>query len=90
MELSRFRTIIETLERESLEKSQSELQLKAKPKAKPKPKQRSHILESAGESGSDQGSEKGSERGFWSTVFGQAGLEISQDEEERIAEIQSS
>nr|XP_036676474.1 disks large 1 tumor suppressor protein isoform X14 [Drosophila suzukii] len=89
MELSRFRTIIETLERESLEKSQSELQLKAKPKAKPKPKQRSHILESAGESGSDQGSEKGSERGFWSTVFGQAGLEISQDEEERIAEIQS-
>jgi len=90
MELSRFRTIIETLERESLEKSQSELQPKAKPKAKPKPKQRSHILESAGESGSDQGSEKGSERGFWSTVFGQAGLEISQDEEERIAEIQSS
>ncbi|XP_016948218.1 disks large 1 tumor suppressor protein isoform X27 [Drosophila biarmipes] len=89
MELSRFRTIIETLERESLEKSQSELQLKAKPKAKPKPKQRSHIMESAGESGSDQGSEKGSERGFWSTVFGQAGLEISQDEEERITELQS-
>ncbi|XP_017084395.1 disks large 1 tumor suppressor protein isoform X14 [Drosophila eugracilis] len=90
MELSRFRTMIETLERESLEKSQSELQLKAKTKPKPKPKQRSHIQESTGESGSDQSSEKGSERGFWSTVFGQAGLEISQDEEKRIADIQKA
>lgn len=85
MELSRFRTMIETLERESLEKSQSELQLKAKSKAKPKPKQRSHVQDAAGESGSEQGSE----RGFWSTIFGQAGLAISQDEEERIADIQS-
>ncbi|XP_052850659.1 probable E3 ubiquitin-protein ligase bre1 isoform X30 [Drosophila gunungcola] len=90
MELSRFRTMIETLERESLEKSQSELQIKAKSKPKPKPKQRSHIQESTGESGSEQGSEKGFERGFWSTVFGQAGLEISQDEEERIADIQKA
>ncbi|XP_017045521.1 disks large 1 tumor suppressor protein isoform X6 [Drosophila ficusphila] len=80
MELSRFRTMIETLERESLEKSQSELQLKAKTKPKPKPKQRSHIQES----------DQGSERGFWSTVFGQAGLEMSQDEEERIADIQKA
>ncbi|XP_043660090.1 disks large 1 tumor suppressor protein isoform X8 [Drosophila teissieri] len=88
MELSRFRTMIETLERESLEKSQSELQLKAKtkPKPKPKPKQRSHIPDAADGSGS----EPGSERGFWSTVFGQAGLEISQDEEERIADIQKA
>ncbi|KQS29812.1 disks large 1 tumor suppressor protein isoform X12 [Drosophila erecta] len=86
MELSRFRTMIETLERESLEKSQSEVQLKAKSKPKPKPKQRSHIQDTAGESGSDPGSE----RGFWSTIFGQAGLEISQDEEERIADIQKA
>ncbi|KRK06489.1 uncharacterized protein Dyak_GE15932, isoform C [Drosophila yakuba] len=86
MELSRFRTMIETLERESLEKSQSELQLKAKTKPKPKPKQRSHIQDTADGSGSDPGSE----RGFWSTVFGQAGLEISQDEEERIADIQKA
>ncbi|XP_039498864.1 disks large 1 tumor suppressor protein isoform X9 [Drosophila santomea] len=86
MELSRFRTMIETLERESLEKSQSELQLKAKTKPKPKPKQRSHIHDTADGSGSDPGSE----RGFWSTVFGQAGLEISQDEEERIADIQKA
>nr|NP_001162718.1 discs large 1, isoform M [Drosophila melanogaster]ACZ95253.1 discs large 1, isoform M [Drosophila melanogaster] len=86
MELSRFRTMIETLERESLEKSQSELQLKAKSKAKPKPKQRSHVQDAAGESGSEQGSE----RGFWSTIFGQAGLAISQDEEERIADIQKA
>ncbi|KMZ09253.1 uncharacterized protein Dsimw501_GD17020, isoform Q [Drosophila simulans] len=86
MELSRFRTMIETLERESLEKSQSELQLKAKSKPKPKPKQRSHVQDAAGESGSEQGSE----RGFWSTIFGQAGLGISQDEEERIADIQKA
>ncbi|XP_016986899.2 disks large 1 tumor suppressor protein isoform X2 [Drosophila rhopaloa] len=90
MELSRFRTMIETLERESLEKSQSELQLRAKTKPKPKPKQRSHIQESTAESGSDQGSEKDSERGFCTTVFGQAGLEISQDEQERIADIQKA
>ncbi|XP_032581680.1 disks large 1 tumor suppressor protein isoform X14 [Drosophila sechellia] len=86
MELSRFRTMIETLERESLEKSQSELQLKAKSKPKPKPKQRSHVQDAAGESGSEQGSE----RGFWSTIFGQAGLGISQDEEERTADIQKA
>ncbi|XP_032308290.1 disks large 1 tumor suppressor protein isoform X17 [Drosophila ananassae] len=84
MELSRFRAMIETLERESLEKSQSDQQLKVK--AKPKPRQRTHLLESAGDSGSEQGSE----RGFWSTVFGQAGLGASQDEDERLADIQST
>ncbi|KAH8274776.1 hypothetical protein KR026_002634 [Drosophila bipectinata] len=84
MELSRFRAMIETLERESLEKSQSDQQLKVK--AKPKPKQRTHLLESAGDSGSEQGSE----RGFWSTVFGQAGLGASQDEDERLADIQKA
>ncbi|KPU74801.1 uncharacterized protein Dana_GF19077, isoform L [Drosophila ananassae] len=84
MELSRFRAMIETLERESLEKSQSDQQLKVK--AKPKPRQRTHLLESAGDSGSEQGSE----RGFWSTVFGQAGLGASQDEDERLADIQKA
>ncbi|XP_017099512.2 disks large 1 tumor suppressor protein isoform X7 [Drosophila bipectinata] len=84
MELSRFRAMIETLERESLEKSQSDQQLKVK--AKPKPKQRTQLLESAGDSGSEQGSE----RGFWSTVFGQAALGASQDEDERLADIQKA
>lgn len=90
MELSRFRTMIETLERESLEKSQSELQLKVhNNRPKPQPKQRTHLQESAGESGSEQGSERGSERGFWATVFGEAGVEISQDEDQSIEELQS-
>ncbi|KAH8409239.1 hypothetical protein KR009_011191 [Drosophila setifemur] len=87
MELSRFRAMIETLERESLEKTQSDL---LKPKSKPKPKQRTHLQESTGESGSEQGSDGGYERGFWSTIFGQAALEISQDEDERMAEIQKA
>ncbi|XP_020805634.1 disks large 1 tumor suppressor protein isoform X3 [Drosophila serrata] len=93
MELSRFRAMIETLERESLEKSQSELQLKvvnpAMKPSKPQPKKRSHLQESAGESGSEQGSERGSERGFWATVFGEAGVEISQEEDQQIEELQS-
>ncbi|XP_017036439.1 disks large 1 tumor suppressor protein isoform X11 [Drosophila kikkawai] len=92
-ELSRFRVMVETLERESLEKSQSELQLKvvnpvSKP-SKPQPKQRSHLQESAGESGSEQGSERGSERGFWATVFGEAGVEMAPDEDQQIEELQS-
>ncbi|KAH8356566.1 hypothetical protein KR200_003597 [Drosophila serrata] len=94
MELSRFRAMIETLERESLEKSQSELQLKvvnpAMKPSKPQPKKRSHLQESAGESGSEQGSERGSERGFWATVFGEAGVEISQEEDQQIEELQKA
>ncbi|KAH8304229.1 hypothetical protein KR059_004405 [Drosophila kikkawai] len=93
-ELSRFRVMVETLERESLEKSQSELQLKvvnpvSKP-SKPQPKQRSHLQESAGESGSEQGSERGSERGFWATVFGEAGVEMAPDEDQQIEELQKA
>ncbi|KAH8235803.1 hypothetical protein KR032_007820 [Drosophila birchii] len=97
MELSRFRAMVETLERESLEKSQSELQLKVvnpakKPSSKkPQPKQRSHLQESAGESGSEQGSERGgSERGFWATVFGEAGVEMGQDEDQQIEDLQKA
>ncbi|XP_022209265.2 disks large 1 tumor suppressor protein isoform X17 [Drosophila obscura] len=97
MELSRFRAMIETLERESLAKSQSEQQLHqqqadaaaaaaATPKkAKPKPKQRSS--QPAGPPGL-----AAEQRGFWSTVFGEAGLELgqSQEEDERIADIQKA
>ncbi|KAH8237769.1 hypothetical protein KR038_011574 [Drosophila bunnanda] len=94
MELSRFRAMIETLERESLEKSQSELQLKvaspAMKPSKPQPKKRSHLQESAGESGSEQGSERGSERGFWATVFGEAGVEMGQEEDQQIEELQKA
>ncbi|BFG00599.1 disks large 1 tumor suppressor protein [Drosophila madeirensis] len=90
MELSRFRAMIETLERENLEKSQSEQQLQqqlhAPPKkAKPKPKQRSSHPPGGPGLPAEQ-------RGFWSTVFGEAGLELgqSQEEDERIAVIQKA
>ncbi|XP_026848229.1 disks large 1 tumor suppressor protein isoform X1 [Drosophila persimilis] len=88
MELRRFRAMIETLERESLEKSQSEQllqQLSPPKKTKPKPKQRSSHPPAAPGMPAEQ-------RGFWSTVFGEAGLEMgqSQEEDERIADIQKA
>ncbi|XP_033241204.1 disks large 1 tumor suppressor protein isoform X20 [Drosophila pseudoobscura] len=88
MELRRFRAMIETLERENLEKSQSEHQLQQlspPKKTKPKPKQRSSHPPAAPGMPAEQ-------RGFWSTVFGEAGLEMgqSQEEDERIADIQKA
>ncbi|XP_017141841.1 disks large 1 tumor suppressor protein isoform X11 [Drosophila miranda] len=88
MELRRFRAMIETLERENLAKSQSEQQLQQlspPKKTKPKPKQRSSHPPAAPGMPAEQ-------RGFWSTVFGEAGLEMgqSQEEDERIADIQKA